>query len=144
MTTPRIRGMTLIEVLAVIALLGLVAGTLAVSFSGSLSKGRHDLARTQLALIASRIEAYFLAFSAYPPPEPGLALLSDGHARPSDAYYLPPARLLDPWQRPYALLIPGPDDHPYEIITLGADGAPGGDGPDADLSTVTMQRRSEP
>lgn len=135
------RGMTLVEVLAVVVILGLVASTLAVGFSGAFGKGKHELAKTQIALIVGKIESYRIQFDAWPSPEVGLQALSDGHASPSDGHYLPQDKLFDPWGKEYVLIIPGPDGHPYEIMTFGADGTPGGEGADADVSSVNLQSR---
>ncbi len=133
------RGMTLVEVLAVVVILGLLAGTLAVGFSGAFSKGKHELARTGIGVIAQRLELYQIAHDSYPSSEIGLAALSDGYAKPTDEYYLAPDRLLDPWGERYLLIVPGPDGHPYEIITYGSDRQPGGTGSGADISSINIR-----
>lgn len=133
-------GMTLVEVLAVVVILGLVASTLAVGFSGALGRGKHELAKTQIAVIVGKVESYRIERDAWPSDDLGLEALSDGHASPSDSYYLSQDKLFDPWGRPYVLIVPGPDGHPYEVLTFGADGAPGGDGPNADLSSVNLHK----
>lgn len=135
----RERGMTLVEVLAVVVILGLIAGTLAVSFSGAFSKGKHELAKAGIGLIVQRIEAYRIEHDAWPDEAMGLASLSDGHAEPIDPYYLKPDQLLDPWNNRFLLIVPGPSGHPYEVLSYGADGQPGGDGPDSDLSSVDLR-----
>lgn len=136
------RGMTLVEVLAVVVILGLLAGTLAVGFSGAFSRGKHELAKTNISIAAQRVELYQIVHDAYPSNEVGLAALTDGYASPADEYYLAPDRLLDPWGAPLMLIVPGPDEHPYEILSYGADKSPGGTGADADLSSILL--RDEP
>ena len=49
-------GMTLVEILAVVVILGLIAGTLAVSFSGSFGKAKHELAKTGIGQIVQKVE----------------------------------------------------------------------------------------
>ena len=60
-------------------------------------------------------------------------------ATPSDYYYLNTGQLLDPWKRPYLYVTPGPDGHPYEVLSYGADGLPGGEGPNGDISSVNLR-----
>jgi len=135
--------MTLVEILAVVVILGLVVATLTVGFSGSFGKAKHELAKTGIGLIAGKVETYRLDKNMYPPAETGLAILSDGYARPTDSYYLSPDHLLDPWDHPYVIIIPGPDGHPYEIVSYGADGQPGGEGENADISSLHLRDKSQ-
>lgn len=133
------RAMTLVEVLAVLVILGLLAGTLAVGFSGAFARGKRELAKAAIGIVQQKLEAYRLEHDAWPGPELGLAALTIGHASPSDSYFLTQDQLLDPWGRPLMLIVPGPHGHPYEIISFGADGQPGGDGEDADLSSANLR-----
>ena len=135
----RSTAMTLVEVLAVVVILGLVAGTLLVGFSGSFGRAKHELAKTGIGLIATQLEKYRLDHSAWPSNEQGLTMLSAGAAKPTDSYYVNPGQLLDPWDRSFLYVTPGPDGHPYEVISYGADGQPGGEDEDADLSSVNLR-----
>ncbi len=134
-----LRGMTLVEVLAVVVILGLIAGTLLVGFSGSFGKAKHELAKSGIGIVVTQLEKYRLEHSAWPSNEQGLAVLGDGQAKPTDAYYLARGQLLDPWERPYLYITPGPEGHPYEVLTHGADGQPGGEGEDADVSSADLR-----
>ena len=135
------KGMTLVEVLAVVVILGLIAGTLVVSFSGGFGKAKHELAKSGIGLIVSKIEVYRMEKSQWPSNDLGLAVLSDGHAVPGASYYLKPEQLSDPWNRPYLYISPGPAGHPYEILSYGADGQPGGapGTEDADITSVNLK-----
>lgn len=133
------RGMTLVEILAVVVILGLIAGTLLVSFSGSFGKAKHELAKSGIGVIVAQLEKYRLEHSAWPSNDLGLKALSDGQATPSASYYLDGGRLLDPWKRPYMYVSPGPNGHPYEIITYGADGQVGGQNEDQDITSVNLR-----
>lgn len=132
-------GMTLVEILAVVVILGLIAGTLLVGFSGSFGKAKHELAKSGIGIIVSQLETYRLEHSAWPSNDQGLAVLTDGQATPSASYYLNPGQLLDPWDRSYLYVTPGPDGHPYEVLTYGADGQPGGEGEIADISSTNLR-----
>lgn len=136
---PHRLGMTLVEVLAVVVILGLVAGTLAVGFSGAFSKGKRELAKTGIGVIMQRVEAYRIEHDSWPDPSIGLAALSDGHATPTDAHYLKPDQLLDPWRNRYVLIVPGPSGHPYEVVSYGRDGQPGGLGEAADITSLKLR-----
>ncbi len=131
------RGMTLVEVLAVVVILGLLAGTLAIGFSGAFGKGKQELAKTGVGQIVSKLELYKMEHDAWPDSAVGLDALSA--AGPSSAYYLGPDQLTDPWGNPYWLVTPGPDGHPYEVLSYGADGQPGGEGENADVSSVNLR-----
>lgn len=131
------RGMTLVEVLAVVVILGLIASTLLVGFGGAFAKGKQELARTGIGLVSSRLEMYRMEHNAWPSAEDGLRALRD--SKPSASYHLGRDQILDPWGREYELVIPGPDGLPYEIISLGADGLRGGEGEDADLTSAALR-----
>lgn len=138
-------AMTLIEVLAVVVILGLIAGTLAVGFSSAFGKGKHELARSGIAQIVAKLELYRLEHDAFPASDAGLAALTDGAASPACTYYLEPDRLLDPWGRPFLYSCPGPTGHPYEVLTYGVDNQPGGDGENEDISSTALRaRRRDP
>ena len=132
-------GMTLVEILAVVVILGLVAATLLVGFSGSFGKAKHELAKSGIGLLATQLEKYRLEQSAWPGNDQGLDVLTDGQAKPTDSYYMNPGQLLDPWNRRYLYVLPGPDGHPYEVLSYGGDGQPGGEGEDADISSVNLR-----
>jgi general secretion pathway protein G len=135
--------MTLVEVLAVVVILGLLAATLAVGFSGAFGKGKQELAKTGIGLIVGRLEMYKIEHDGWPDNAVGLSALSDGHADPSDAYYMNPDNLLDPWGRPYLFVTPGPDGKPFEVLSYGADGLPGGSGENADVSSARLRARGD-
>lgn len=131
---PRLQrhGLTLVEILAVVVILGLLAATLTVGILGKLGRARSEIAKTQIAYIVSQIQTFELERRSLPAMSEGLkALAADSKA----AWYLSEKRLVDPWGRPYQYLVPGPAGHPYEVISLGADGLPGGEGEDADVTS---------
>ena len=138
--------MTLIEVLAVVAILGLLAGTLLVGFSGSFGKAKHELAKSGIGIIVSQVEKYRLEKGNWPTNELGLSVLTDGQASPSCTYYLGAGQLLDPWNRSYLYISPGPSGHPYEVLSFGADGQPGGasGSEDADVSSANLRSEDGP
>jgi general secretion pathway protein G len=131
-----LHAMTLVEVLAVVVILSLIAATVLVGFGGMFGRAKTELARTGAAMVASKVEAYRIERSAYPTAEVGLTALTAPAATPSNSYYVSADRLLDPWGRTYLYVVPGPDGEPFEVVSLGADGKAGGQGEDSDISSV--------
>ncbi len=134
-------GMTLVEVLAVVVLLGLIAATLSLGFSGVFAKGKREIARTGIGIVIGKVESYKIETGKWPDASAGLSVLTDGIATPTSSYYLSPQQLIDPWSNPYQFVSPGPDGHPYEIICLGADGQPGGTGENTDISSLDLRAK---
>lgn len=132
-------GMTFVELLAVLVILGLVAGVFSVSIAGRFSQSKRELAKSQLGLIDGQVQAYYTLKSTWPPVDRGLAVLTSPAASPSEAYFLSADQLLDPWGNQFYIIVPGPEGHPYELVSYGADGQPGGMGADADLSSLRMR-----
>jgi len=131
--------MTFVELLAVLVILGLVAGVFTVSIAGRFNQSKRELAKTQIGLIDGQVQAYFTQTSSWPPADKGLLVLTTPETTPSSAFFLKPDQLKDPWNTPFYIIVPGPDGHPYEIISYGADGQPGGTDENADLSSLRMR-----
>jgi general secretion pathway protein G len=131
--------MTLVEVLAVVVILGLLAGTLLVGFSATFGKAKTELAKTGVGVVAGKLELHRIERGAYPANDVGLAALGEPLATPAQSYYLPKDKLVDPWGREWLYVVPGPNGHPYEVLTYGADGQPGGVGEDLDISSAHLR-----
>ena len=126
------RGMTLIEILVVLVILGLIATAVAVNVVGAAGKARTDRAKTDVQRIASDgVEAFKVMRGRYPSTEEGLKLLIDEKFLKPNS---PEGKLKDPWDREYIYLYPG-QAHPdsFDVKSYGADGHPGGDGENADI-----------
>ena len=126
------RGMTLIEILVVMVILGLIATAVAVNVVGAAGKARTDRAKTDVQRIASDgVEAFKVMRGRYPTTEEGLKLLIDEKFLKPNS---PEGKLKDPWDREYIYLYPG-QAHPdaFDVKSYGADGQPGGDGDTADI-----------
>ena len=141
--TIRQRGMTLVEVLAVVVILGLIAGTLAVGFSGAFGKAKSEIARIDIGSLVQRVETYRISTGSFPSSDIGLGALSEGSATPSDPYWVDRDALNDPWGEPYLYVVPGSSGYPYEIISYGADGQQGGSDEDRDISSVGLRSDDE-
>lgn len=131
-------GLTLVEVLAVVVILALIATSVAIGVGSYMGQARSKISITQIKKIEMQLQAYNLEKGAYPNSGEGLQVLVQ--APRSAAYHLDPAEVNDPWNRPYIYQVPGPDGAPYEIKTLGANGIEGGEGEDADVSSESIRK----
>jgi general secretion pathway protein G len=122
----RERGMTLIEIMVVITILGLIAAAVAVNVVGSLGEAKIKQAKTDLHTIENCLDLYKVDKGRYPSTEEGIqAVVAAGKCK---------AGMKDPWGHDYVYMYPG-QAHPdaFDIKSYGADGQPGGDGDNADI-----------
>jgi general secretion pathway protein G len=129
------RGFTLIELLVVLAILTLLAGLVGPRVLNQLGGAKSKTTAVQIADIDKALEIYKLDVGRYPTNEEGLASLMK---RPGSAggwngpYLKGDALPTDPWGHPFRYANPGPNGG-VEILSLGADAAPGGEGENADI-----------
>ena len=130
----RARGFTLIELLVVLAILALLAGLVGPRVLSQLGGAKSKTATVQIADLEKALELFKLDVGRFPTTEEGLNALvaqppavSVGWAGP----YLKGSVPVDPWGRAYQYKLNG--DGSVEIVSLGADGAAGGEGENADL-----------
>lgn len=130
-------GMTLLELLVVLAILALVIGIAAPRVIGYLSKAKTDTALIQMRQLVTALNLYRLDVGSFPPQEVGLQALV---ARPAGAekwngpYIDREDGIIDPWGAFYLYKQPG-EHGEIDLMTYGADGQPGGEGEDADLGS---------
>ncbi len=128
-------GFTLLELLVVLAIMGLLAAIVGPQVIKYLGSSRSQTARVQLKNVAAALELYRLDAGGYPSPEQGLdALVAAPVGIPAwNGPYLPQAtNLLDPWGRPYLFKTPGKHGE-IDVYTLGSDKAEGGSGEARDV-----------
>lgn len=131
-------GFTLIEIMAVVLIIGLLTTLVGIAIVPQIDKSRVSTARAQLKMLDAAIETYRMDNIRFPTTDQGLQALI---VPPPDARnyqpggYLRERRIpLDPWGNPYQYEAPGQhNDHAYDLWSFGADGAPGGEGVDADI-----------
>ena len=138
MTSPahpaRRRGFTLLELLVVMVIIGLLAGYVGPKFFGQIGKSEVKAAKAQIDALQKSLDQYRLDVGRYPSTEQGLAVLV---TKPADepkwqGPYLSKAVPKDPWGNDYQYRSPG-EHGEYDLLSLGKDGRPGGEGEDADL-----------
>lgn len=133
---PQQRGFTLLELLVVVAIIGLLAAYVGPRYFGQIGKSEQTLARAQLAGFEEALAHYRLDMGRFPSTEEGLDAL---HRAPASATpgrwngpYLSKPVPQDPWGRPYQYRQPGQHGD-YDLLSWGKDGQPGGTGEGADL-----------
>lgn len=139
-------GFTLVEILVVIAIISLLAGVVLLNIAPQMGMGSQAAAKAQIQVLASAVNTYRMAHGRYPTQGQGLEALANKPATepipanyPEHGYLNSRTIPLDPWKRPYLYLTPGRQKEPFEVFSYGADGEPGGEGADADISSSDAQ-----
>jgi general secretion pathway protein G len=130
------RGFTLIELLVVVIILGLLAALVGPRLFGRVAQSKQAAARVQIELLGSALDQFKLDTGRYPLSQEGLQALqaSPGNVSGWEGPYLKKDIPRDPWGNPYQYKSPG-DHGEYDLWSYGSDGAPGGEGEAADVSS---------
>ncbi len=135
------KGFTLIELMVVVVILGILASLIVPRFMGRTDEARQVKAKVDISAIETGLKLYKLDNGNYPTTEQGLAALvmePDTEPLPrkwhKGGYLDRDAVPRDPWGNQYLYLSPGLHKD-FDIFSYGADGAPGGDGKDADIKS---------
>ena len=128
-------GVTLIEMLVVVTIIALFAMLVAPNMFKNVDKANAVAARSQINNFEQALMQYKMSTGTFPTTEQGLEAL---RTRPAnvpqwDGPYLRKEIPLDPWKHPYLYRFPGEHGDEPDIISLGADGQPGGEGVNADV-----------
>jgi general secretion pathway protein G len=139
----RARGFTLIEIMVVVVILAILGTLVAPQILGRIDEARVTKAQNDLRLYESALDMYRMDNFKYPTTEQGLEALVRKPDDPNVRNWRPEGYVKqlvkDPWGRDYVYVAPGTGGAPYDLYTLGADGQPGGEGPDADIAVREMK-----
>ncbi len=130
-------GFTLIELMVVLVIIGVLAALIVPNVLDRADDARITAARTDIANLQQALKLYKLDHQRYPSAEQGLqALVSRPSAEPVPPNWRAALDKLpnDPWGRPYQYLNPGIKGE-VDVMSLGADGQPGGQGKNADIGS---------
>lgn len=139
----RERGFTLIEIMVVVVILGILAALVAPNVIRRVDEARVTKARQDIRAYGTALNLYRMDNFRYPTTDQGLQALV---ARPADPNlrnwkeggYIDGLKK-DPWGSDYQYISPGTRGGDYDLYTLGADGQPGGEGPDADIGNWNLE-----
>jgi general secretion pathway protein G len=129
MVVRKMRGFTIIELLIVMAILGMLAVMVAPNLFNQADGARRDAALSQISSLGSALDAYRLDVGQYPDELEGLITNRSGRST-WNGPYLRGDVPVDPWGNAYVYESSGRD---YTLISYGADGRSGGEGNDADI-----------
>jgi general secretion pathway protein G len=133
-------GMTLVEIMVVIAILGILMTIVGVAAVGRLEEAKVDATMVQIGNIEGALTQFRVNYGKYPTTAEGLDALihppADRNGRSRESYLDSDTVPVDSWGSPFLYYSPGVNgDHDYEIISLGADQAEGGETRDMDIKS---------
>lgn len=131
-------GWTLVETIIVCAIILTLTGIVGVSGMHYVGKAKRLAAASEIAALSLALDGYYLDCGNYPTSDQGLSALwtKPDSLTNSEAWtgpYLAKKDFKDPWGNPYLYENPGPENLPFILTSLGADGTEGGDKNNADI-----------
>jgi general secretion pathway protein G len=131
------RAFTLIEMLVVVLILAILAALIVPRVVNRTGDAKRAKAASDIATLTSLLSQYKVDTDQFPATEQGLMAL---RVQPGDVNnwrgpYAQKDIPADPWQNEYVYESPGPDGQDFVIASYGADGAPGGEGDNADITS---------
>jgi general secretion pathway protein G len=123
-------GFTLIELLIVMVILGMLAALVGPALWGNVGRGQRTAAAAQMDSLATALDSYRIDVLRYPRTLQGLVENDTGRDVWQGPYLRDESIPKDPWGNDY---IYEPGDRDFKLMSYGADGAPGGEGDDADI-----------
>lgn len=128
----RQRGFTLVELLLVLVILALIGGLVLPGIIGKAESAKVKAAASQVSRLSMAVESYYLDTGVT--PESLAQLVNNPGQQGWNGPYVKESSLKDPWGREYEYRMPG-EHGEFDIVSLGADGQPGGEGSNADINS---------
>lgn len=129
------RGFSLMELMVVITILGILAVVVQKNVWPMIGKAKQNTAKANIRTMMDAIGQYKLNNSKL--PDSLDALVTPDPRNNNEAYLEDETVPLDPWENPFDYKR---DGSKFEILSYGADGTPGGEGEDEDLSSKTVKK----
>jgi len=133
------RGFTLIELMIVVSIIGVLSAIVVPKLMQRAQEAKITAAKMQIKNFKTALEMFYLDNGFYPSTEQGLqALVKKPATGREPKHYRKDGYMdkvpLDPWGNPYIYRCPG-EHGAYDIISYGADGEPGGEGANKDITS---------
>jgi general secretion pathway protein G len=125
-------GFTLVELLLVLGILALIGGMVLPRLIGTGEKAKAKAAESHITRLAMAVDNYYLD-TGFTPDSLELLVTEPGNVKGWNGPYVKKSMLKDPWGRDYEYQYPG-EHADYDLISLGADGQPGGEDKNADIN----------
>ena len=138
--TMRRKSFTMIEIVVVIVILVALASIATPLYMNHIKKANIGTAKTQIKLLEDALASYKLDVGTYPSTDDGLQALmtNPGDSEKWNGPYIKPAVPKDPWGNDYVYTSPG-EHGDFDLLSYGADGQPGGEGEDADITNYVAE-----
>jgi len=141
MTATRNHGFSLIEIMAVVVIIGMLVALVGVNVAGQIDSARVKTTRAQVDRLEGALELYRMDNANYPTTEQGLQALVERPTTPpepqryqTDGYLRRGTLPEDPWGEPYQYRAPGEHNpRSFDLWSFGSDRAPGGADDAADI-----------
>lgn len=132
------RGFTLMEIIVVVTIIALLAALVAPRLLSQLGSAKINIARSEASGLRSAVNIYLVDKGISIVPEDfdlGVLLLTpESGGGPNGPYLQKADDLIDPWDRPYMIRVPGEENVDFDVVSYGEDGQPGGDGANQDVA----------
>lgn len=135
------RGFTLVEIIVVIVIIGILATLIVPRVLSRVAQSKESTAKSNANAIAAEVTKAMIDLGVSTLPA-GVTLEKLLMEKPTESeqaakwrgpYLSNKEKLLDPWGRPFVLIIPGKKNVDFDIVSYGADGQAGGEGENADI-----------
>lgn len=130
-------GFTIVEIMVVVIILGLLAAFIVPGMFKKLGAAKTKIARSKMAIIEGALEQFALNCLRLPTDDENLGALLIPPADLEETWagkYLKDSQIVDPWGNDYIYVAEGTiNTGSYDLVSLGADGAEGGEGENADI-----------
>ncbi len=130
-------GFSLLEMMAVLLIIGLLAGIVTLNVRGFIVSSRQKKAMADIATLKDGIETYYAIKGRYPTNEEGINALTQKQEDTGEPIVDEIPK--DPWGNEYQYRVPGPDNYAFEVISLGADNLEGGEGDKRDIANWNLK-----
>ncbi|MGH8028463.1 MAG: type II secretion system protein GspG [Arenimonas sp.] len=125
-------GFTLREIVIVVTLIGLILGVVASRIMGSQAAAEYKLASAHVTDIAGKVDQYQADTGVLPSSLDQLVTSPSGVSGWLGPYATA-EQIKDPWHNPITIRAPGENGAPFQVVSLGKDGKPGGESVNADI-----------